>query len=229
MRDGYLRGARPPQPTPRQVDVLAAFVTAGGSVAVAADIAGIRPSTVKRHLADLRARTGLTTEQLIYCGLGARLACRPDVGVQLKRDSGCTGRVRSTSGARATGGAGYRGVKPIGRLSIVSLASAGTPRPRAPARRFPDRHPIPSGHASVADEDRRDDRQHECEVRHFSVSRLSLTVPAKAPRRAVARRRATCAEMGGITALSAERRGRLQRRAPRFRRQRPSRPTRCLC
>jgi hypothetical protein len=29
---------------------------------------GIRPSTVKRHLADLRARSGLTTEQLIYSG-----------------------------------------------------------------------------------------------------------------------------------------------------------------
>lgn len=27
-----------------------------------------QPSTVKRHLADLRARSGLTTEQLIYSG-----------------------------------------------------------------------------------------------------------------------------------------------------------------
>jgi len=26
------------------------------------------PSTAKRHLADLRARSGLTTEQLIYTG-----------------------------------------------------------------------------------------------------------------------------------------------------------------
>ena len=32
---------------------------------------GIRPSTAKRHLADLRARTGLTTEQLIYSGRAA--------------------------------------------------------------------------------------------------------------------------------------------------------------
>lgn len=30
-------------------------------------LVGIRPSTVKRHLAD-RARSGLTTEQLIYRG-----------------------------------------------------------------------------------------------------------------------------------------------------------------
>jgi hypothetical protein len=32
---------------------------------------GIRPSTAKRHLADLRARLGLTTEQLIYSGRAA--------------------------------------------------------------------------------------------------------------------------------------------------------------
>jgi hypothetical protein len=68
MRGGYLRGALSPQPIQRQMDVLAAFVSAGGSVAEAAGIVGIRPSTVKRHLADLRARSGLTTEQLIYSG-----------------------------------------------------------------------------------------------------------------------------------------------------------------
>jgi hypothetical protein len=51
-----------------QMDVLAAAVAAGGSVQDAADLVGIRPSTVKRHLADLRARSGLTTEQLIYRG-----------------------------------------------------------------------------------------------------------------------------------------------------------------
>lgn len=50
------------------MDVLAAYVAAGGSVADAAQLAGIRPGTVKRHLADLRARSGLTTEQLIYVG-----------------------------------------------------------------------------------------------------------------------------------------------------------------
>jgi hypothetical protein len=55
-------------PDPRQVSVLAAYVAAGGSVADAAKLAGIRPSTAKRHLADLRARSGLTTEQLIYRG-----------------------------------------------------------------------------------------------------------------------------------------------------------------
>lgn len=68
MRDGYLRGSLPRTPTARQADVLAAFVAAGGSVADAAELAGIRPSTAKRHLADLRARSGLTTEQLIYTG-----------------------------------------------------------------------------------------------------------------------------------------------------------------
>ena len=68
MRDGYLRGAFPPRATPRQLDVLAAYVATGGSVAEAAERVGIRPSTAKRHLADLRARSGLTTEQLIYRG-----------------------------------------------------------------------------------------------------------------------------------------------------------------
>ena len=68
MRDGYLRGALSPQATRRQVEVLAAFVAAGGSVADAAALVGVRPSTAKRHLADLRARSGLTTEQLIYRG-----------------------------------------------------------------------------------------------------------------------------------------------------------------
>ena len=71
MRDGYLRGSLPRTPTARQVDVLAAFVAGGGSVADAAELVGIRPSTVKRHLADLRARSGLTTEQLIYVGRAA--------------------------------------------------------------------------------------------------------------------------------------------------------------
>lgn len=68
MREGYLRGALSPQATKRQMDALAAYETAGGSVQDAAALVGIRPSTVKRHLADLRARSGLTTEQLIYAG-----------------------------------------------------------------------------------------------------------------------------------------------------------------
>src|SRR3989304_4238136 len=68
MRDAYMRGALSRPATPRQLNVLAAYVAAGGSVADAADLVGLRPSTVKRHLADLRARSGLTTEQLIYAG-----------------------------------------------------------------------------------------------------------------------------------------------------------------
>jgi predicted ArsR family transcriptional regulator len=39
-----------------------------GSVPDAAELVGIQPSTLKRHLADLRVRMGLTTEQLIYAG-----------------------------------------------------------------------------------------------------------------------------------------------------------------
>ncbi len=68
MRDGYLRGSITRPATQRQMDVLAAFVAAGGSVQDAAELVGIRPSTAKRHLADLRARSGLSTEQLIYVG-----------------------------------------------------------------------------------------------------------------------------------------------------------------
>ena len=68
MRDGHLRGSLPQTRTARQVVVLAAFVETGGSVSEAAARVGIRPSTAKRHLADLRARSGLTTEQLIYRG-----------------------------------------------------------------------------------------------------------------------------------------------------------------
>ena len=71
MKDGYLRGALSPHATQRQMDVLAAYVAAGGCVQDAAELVGIRPGTVKRHLADLRARSGLTTEQLIYSGRAA--------------------------------------------------------------------------------------------------------------------------------------------------------------
>jgi hypothetical protein len=46
----------------------AVIVASGGSVPGAAALVGVRPSTAKRHLADLRARSGLTTEQLIYRG-----------------------------------------------------------------------------------------------------------------------------------------------------------------
>ena len=68
MMEGYLRGALSPQATQRQMDVLAAYVAAGVSVQDAAELVGIRPSTVKRHLADMRVRMGLSTEQLIYRG-----------------------------------------------------------------------------------------------------------------------------------------------------------------
>ena len=57
-----LRCELPKTPTARQVDVLAAFVAASGSVSDAAARVGVRPSTAKRHLADLRARSGLTTD-----------------------------------------------------------------------------------------------------------------------------------------------------------------------
>jgi len=66
-----MRGALSRRATQRQMDVLAAYVVVGGSVPAAAAVVGIQPSTAKRHLADLRARFGLTTEQLIYAGRAA--------------------------------------------------------------------------------------------------------------------------------------------------------------
>ena len=94
MRDGYLRGSLARPATQRQMDVLAAFVAAGGSVQDAAELVGIRPSTVKRHLADLRARSGLTTEQLIYAGAVAGWlvvpAIEPD---RVNAGNGMRGRV----------------------------------------------------------------------------------------------------------------------------------------
>lgn len=71
MRHGYLRGALSRRVTQRQMDVLAAYVAAGGSVPDAAAQVGIQPSTAKRHLADLRARSGLNTVELIYAGRAA--------------------------------------------------------------------------------------------------------------------------------------------------------------
>jgi len=68
MRAGHLRGALSRPATARQMDVLAAYVASGGSIPDAADLVGIRPSTAKRHLADLRAKSGLSTEQHIYVG-----------------------------------------------------------------------------------------------------------------------------------------------------------------
>jgi DNA-binding CsgD family transcriptional regulator len=59
MKEGYLRGSLAPQATQRQMDVLAAYVAAGGSVQDSARLVGIRPSTVKRHLADLLCDRGL--------------------------------------------------------------------------------------------------------------------------------------------------------------------------
>ena len=71
MRARKLRGSISRGATPREVDALAAFVANAGSVAEAAAMLGISPSTLKRHLANLRMRLGLSTEQLIYAGRAA--------------------------------------------------------------------------------------------------------------------------------------------------------------
>jgi DNA-binding NarL/FixJ family response regulator len=102
MRDGYLRGALSPKATQRQIEALAAFVAAGGSVSDAAELVGIRPSTVKRHLADLRARSGLTTEQLIYSGRAEGWLVVPI----LERDGPLDLSVRTESAEPMTTGGG---------------------------------------------------------------------------------------------------------------------------
>jgi len=63
-----VRSMSPAVATPRQREALAAYVATGGSVGRTAAVLGISPSTAKRHLADLRARFGLSTEQLVYVG-----------------------------------------------------------------------------------------------------------------------------------------------------------------
>jgi CubicO group peptidase (beta-lactamase class C family)/DNA-binding CsgD family transcriptional regulator len=68
VRAQKLRGSLLREATKRQREALAAFVEGGGSISRAAASLGIRPSTVKRHLADLRAKFGLTTVELIYSG-----------------------------------------------------------------------------------------------------------------------------------------------------------------
>jgi transposase len=60
-----------PRATERQRQALAAYVADGGSISAAAIALGISRSTAKRRLADLRARFGLSTEQLIYVGATA--------------------------------------------------------------------------------------------------------------------------------------------------------------
>ncbi len=61
----------PPRATARQRETLATYVATGGSIRQTARVLGISPSTAKRHLADLRARFGLSTEELIYVGTGS--------------------------------------------------------------------------------------------------------------------------------------------------------------
>ena len=70
---------RTTSPTPRQVEVLAAYVACRGSIPLTATILDIKPGTAKRHLADLRERTGLSTEQLIYVGRAIGWLVVPDL------------------------------------------------------------------------------------------------------------------------------------------------------
>ena len=59
------------EPTPRQVEVVAAIVSTG-SYACAAEVLGIRPSTVRNHLLETRHRMGLTTTVQVVFVLASR-------------------------------------------------------------------------------------------------------------------------------------------------------------
>lgn len=106
MRDTYLRGALLSTVTPAQMKALAAYVASGGSESEAARRVGSRPSTVKRHRADLRARSGLTTEQLICAGRAAGWLVVPNLEPRRKlngpvADITCVDSQRILSGGSA--------------------------------------------------------------------------------------------------------------------------------
>ena len=92
----------------------------GRSVPEAAAIVGVRPSTAKRHLADLRARSGLTTEQLIYRGRGEGWL------VVASLESGWPDAMRLDSGGGPAQGLGCQPTPvPTGRGPIGCPAAAG--------------------------------------------------------------------------------------------------------
>jgi hypothetical protein len=127
MRDGYVPGALSRPATQRQMDVLAAFVAAGGSVADAAELVGIRPSTVKRHLADLRARSGFATEQLIYAGCAAGWLVVPNLEPRI---TDCIPRRSSPMPRR----------KPASPTQGVTFGAAIPVRPALPRQGTPHHH-----------------------------------------------------------------------------------------
>lgn len=121
MWDGSLRSALTASATPRQLVLLAAYVAAGGSVPRAAVLVGIRPSTAKRHLADLRAPSGLTTEQLIYSGRAEGWSVVPSLE---------PGRVRAACGPLGPPGESGRGHRYVRRAIAAtrrSIALLATP------------------------------------------------------------------------------------------------------
>jgi hypothetical protein len=123
MRDGYSERRAPFVRDPAQMKALAAYVAAGGSVSGAARRVGSQPNTVKRHLDDRRARSGLTTEQLIcWVGIGGR-ARRTEVGpgsysrADMRADPWLVGRSRRRRTRRRA---------PLGSSVALALAAAIT-------------------------------------------------------------------------------------------------------
>lgn len=83
MRDGYQRGVLPPQATRRQMDVLAAYVAAGGSVHDAAELVGYQAQ--HRQAAPRRPTSAVGTDDRAADLFGPRpwLARRPEPGASV--------------------------------------------------------------------------------------------------------------------------------------------------
>jgi DNA-binding CsgD family transcriptional regulator len=101
--EGKLRDSPAQSGTQRQLDVLAAYVAAGESVRHAAAQLGISPSTATGHVADLRARPGLTKDALSFHGGACNPESRSSIRAHAKA-SNSTNSTRQYSGASSAAG-----------------------------------------------------------------------------------------------------------------------------
>ena len=92
-------------PTARQVDVLAAFVAAGGSTYDAAELVGIRPSTAKRHCGGLAGAFGPDHRATDLPRAGWRLVGRAEPGALFRYDAAGLRQLRTSA-------LSYRGRRP---------------------------------------------------------------------------------------------------------------------
>jgi hypothetical protein len=101
------RRRAPSNATPAQMKALAAYVAAGGSVPEAAEFVGIQPSTLKRHLADLRVRMELTTEH-VAGALSTSPYCRNSKRDPAKKIGSASAQIQPTSRIASPGMRSHR-------------------------------------------------------------------------------------------------------------------------